>query len=299
MNSALNPNTNNCDCLTGYYTNQFGICTQKCGTNEIYDSVSQQCACLSGLGRVNGICTVCPAGSRASSDGSSCSICGENEQLVGGICVCKAGYALNSAKVCTICSNLPNGFIINGICSVCPSSLIFNGNQGCSCPGGKILQGTTCISQCKSDELLDSQGNCYTCGNNQVISNGKCVCTNGYILSSCGICTLSCSSNQFVFRGGCATCPLNTVYNSQIATCSCPNGYYKDAYGVCQQLVLKPITCNAGQYFDSTQGCLTCPGSCKTCSSATQCLTCSTNGFSANSQGVCQPTCGDGLILGS
>ena len=69
VNSAFNPSTKNCDCQSGYYTNQFGICTQKCGTNEAYDTVSQQCACLKGLGRVNGACTVCPAGSKASSDG--------------------------------------------------------------------------------------------------------------------------------------------------------------------------------------------------------------------------------------
>lgn len=151
VNSALNPSSNNCDCLTGFYTNQAGICTQKCGTNEDYDPISQQCACLSGLGRVNGVCTVCPAGSRPAADGSSCSICGNNEQLVGGVCVCQAGFALNSGRVCTACASLPNGFMINGVCSVCPNNLIYNGNQGCSCPSGKVLQGSTCISQCKSD----------------------------------------------------------------------------------------------------------------------------------------------------
>jgi len=78
VNSAPNPTTNNCDCLTGFYTNQYGICTQKCGTNEIYDTNSQQCLCLQGLGRVNGVCTVCPAGSKPTSDGSACSVCNVN-----------------------------------------------------------------------------------------------------------------------------------------------------------------------------------------------------------------------------
>lgn len=250
------------------------------------------------MARINGACTICPVGTTPASDGSGCSACGDNQQLVGGQCVCNNGYALNSNKVCTVCSSLPNGFLINGACSVCPSSLVYNGNQGCTCPPGRILQGSTCITQCKSDELLDSQGNCYTCGNNQVISNGKCVCISGFTLNSCGVCFLSCSSNQFVYQGGCATCPLNTVFNSQINGCACPTGYYKDTYGVCQQLVLKPIDCAAGQYFDSNSGCITCLGSCKTCKSATQCLTCVTNGYSPDSNGVCQPTCGDGLILG-
>lgn len=94
-------------------------------------------------------------------------------------------------------------------------------------------------------------------------------------------------------------CPLNTVYKAEINGCDCPTGQYKDLYGVCQQLVLRPINCSAGQYFDQTNGCVACPGSCSTCSSATVCTACATTGFVPNSAGVCTPKCGDGLILGS
>jgi hypothetical protein len=72
-----------------------------------------------------------------------------------------------------------------------------------------------------------------------------------------------------------------------------------DTYGVCQKLVLKAVTCPDGQFFDSNNGCTACSSSCKTCKSATQCVTCATAGYSANSQGVCSATCGDGLIVGS
>lgn len=132
-----------------------------------------------------------------------------------------------------------------------------------------------------------------------MISNGRCVCRTGYSLNSCGICILACSAGQFAYQGGCAVCPLNTVFNSQINGCSCPDGYYKDINGVCSQVVLRPVDCPSGQYFDSSNGCVTCPGSCKTCKSATQCTSCATTGFSPNSQGTCVPTCGDGLVLGS
>lgn len=297
VNSALNKAKNTCDCVDGYYTNQFGICTKKCGTNEAYDPSVQQCKCLSGLGRINGVCTVCPSGTQVA--GEVCSSCAENEQLANGKCICKSGYAYNSGKVCTICSSIPNSFLINGICSVCPSGLVYNGNYGCDCPAGKVKQGSSCIGQCQADELLDSQGNCYTCGNNQVISGGKCICKTGYVLNSCGVCTLSCSSGQFPFQGGCAVCPLNTVYNVQIGGCSCPDGYYKDNFGVCAQVVLKAITCPDGQYFDSTNGCVACPGSCKTCSSATKCTSCTTIGYAPNAAGTCVPKCGDGLVVGS
>ena len=151
VNSQLNPVTNNCDCSNGYYTNQNGVCTLKCATNEIYSADTQLCRCRSGLGRVNGVCTVCPDGSTASADGSACNVCGVNQQLSGGKCICITGYALNSDGICTLCSNLPNGFLINGLCSVCPNTMVYNGNQGCSCPPGKVLKGRLCASQCQAD----------------------------------------------------------------------------------------------------------------------------------------------------
>ena len=32
-------------------------------------------------------------------------------------------------------------------------------------------------------------------------------------LNQCGVCTLRCSSGLFPFQGGCAVCPLNTLFN--------------------------------------------------------------------------------------
>jgi proprotein convertase subtilisin/kexin type 5 len=299
LNAAYNSATKNCECASGFFTNQFGLCTRKCGTNEVYDSSIQDCNCIKGLGRINGACQVCPAGSTPAADGSGCSNCKANEVLVNGQCLCQQGYAFNSGRVCTICSNIPNGFLVNGICSVCPGNTIYDGVSKCRCPAGKTAQGSRCISQCQADELLDDKGNCYTCGSNQVIFGGKCVCASGYSLNDCGVCTLGCSGNQFAFRGACATCPLNTVYNAAINGCACPQGFYMNTYGICEKLILVPITCPDGQYFDSNNGCQACTASCKTCNNANTCLTCSTRGYSANSAGNCVPTCGDGLLVGT
>ena len=247
---------------------------------------------------MNGACQICPQGSTPASDGSGCSACGPNQVQVGGICVCQQGFASNSAGVCTSCSSLPNGFMISGHCAVCPFSMVYNGNA-CACPLGKVLQGGSCVSQCQGDEILDGKGNCYTCKNNQVLSNGACVCAPGYVQQRDGPCVLSCAGNQFVFQNSaCATCPLNTIYNPLINGCACPSGFYMDSYGTCQKLVLHGISCPAGQYFDSNSGCLPCAASCKTCKSATKCITCANIGFSANSQGVCTAICGDGLVVG-
>lgn len=135
--------------------------------------------------------------------------------------------------------------MLNGFCVVCPGNMVAINNE-CVCPQGKTSQGSLCISQCQDDEILDNNGNCYTCGNNQVISNGACVCASGYQLSDCGVCELSCSSQQFNFQGACAVCPLNTIYNAAINGCSCPSGFYMDNYGVCKKLTLQPIVCPTG-----------------------------------------------------
>ena len=192
---------------------------------------------------------MCPAGSRPTADGEGCNHCRVNEELVAGRCTCMAGFAYNKAGVCTACGQLDNGFLINGICAVCPGNLIYNG-KACGCPSGKIAQGNRCISQCKNDELLDSDGNCYTCSTNQVVSNGQCVCKPGFRLSSCGVCELSCAQGEFSFQGTCATCPLNTIYIESINGCDCPKGFYKDTFGTCQKLVLPPVDCGEGYYFD-------------------------------------------------
>lgn len=118
-------------------------------------------------------------------------------------------------------------------------------------------------------------------------------------MNSCGVCELSCANNEFTFQGACATCPLNTLYNAATNGCVCPQGFYMDSYGICQKLVLKPIDCPNGQYFDSEKGCVACQGDCKTCKSANVCTACNAEGYAPDSFGKCQPKCGDGLIVGN
>lgn len=72
-----------------------------------------------------------------------------------------------------------------------------------------------------------------------------------------------------------------------------------DNYGICQTLVLNPISCPNGQYFNATSGCLPCSPQCKTCTSSTQCSSCSSVGYAVNSLGQCAATCGNGLIAGT
>jgi len=70
-----------------------------------------------------------------------------------------------------------------------------------------------------------------------------------------------------------------------------------DTSGICVRLVLNPITCPDGQFFDSEKGCQACSPTCKTCRAATECLTCAEAGYTANAQGAFAPVCGDGIFV--
>ena len=188
LNAHYSSERKKCDCKDGFFLDQVGSCVAKCGTNEIYDQSSQRCRCIGGLGKVNGACQICPTGSRPTANGDGCNFCKVNEQLLNGVCVCEAGYATNSAGVCTVCSSLDNAFIINGVCAKCPGGKVFDGRSACVCPAGRVEQAGMCIAQCKSDELVDASGNCYSCALNQIVSNGRCICKAGYRISSCGVC---------------------------------------------------------------------------------------------------------------
>jgi len=78
------------------------------------------------------------------------------------------------------------------------------------------------------DACLPS-GTPLKCGTNQVVSSGKCVCSDGF---------------QNV-NGSCITmCDVNSIYNSTSKSCQCKFGYYM-IQNVCG-------TCPANRIYNST-----------------------------------------------
>lgn len=142
----------------------------------------------------------------------TCGACGLNQVFSNGNCICVTGYIPNQQNVCTQCSSVIGYFLINGQCATCPGDLVYNG-QICACPSGSTKIGSKCQLSCNSDELVDTNGLCYSCPIYEIISNGVCVCQTNYIRNSVnGQCQLSCPSNQFIYQGRCAQCPLNLQY---------------------------------------------------------------------------------------
>ena len=125
--------------------------------------------------------------------------------------------------------------------------------------------------------------------------DGRCECREGYQRLG-NFCEIACSDGQYVINGRCARCALNTVYNVQLGACVCAEGYYKNSFGYCEQVILPPVSCDDGSYFVEGQGCMTCPTGCSSCSSATVCTACTAVGY-IPSGAQCVPNCGDGRII--
>lgn len=151
-----------------------------------------------------------------------------------------------------------------------------------------------CVASCQTGQLIDGNGVCYWCPINEVIVGGQCVCKAGY--SRVGArCELQCQAGQNIINGLCGTCVSGTIYNPQLQSCVCKEGYYKNNYGFCERSTLIPVTCDRGFYHNGDTGCVACPEGCLACSSATQCTECPP--FYEPSGSRCIAKCGDGYAV--
>ena len=60
IRSKYNRISKACECESGYFLNEYGICSFKCGQNEVYSERLSRCVCVQGLGKVNNACQLCP-----------------------------------------------------------------------------------------------------------------------------------------------------------------------------------------------------------------------------------------------
>ena len=127
--------------------------------------------------------------------------------------------------------------------------------------------------------------------------NGQCQCANGFSRNTAGRCTLSCPGNQVSIGGLCATCAGGTIYDATLEACLCPEGTYKNNFGICEQTVVTPVTCDPGFYFENDNGCVACPNGCQECASANVCTKCPT--YYKPSGASCIADCGDGYAIPS
>lgn len=110
------------------------------------------------------------------------------------------------------------------------------------------------------------------------------------------ICELKCEPNQHVINGICASCSLNSVFDPELNSCICPEGYYRNNFKFCEKHIPTPVSCESGSYFEENEGCKSCPIGCSSCENRNKCTACHGIGY-IPSGGSCVPECGDGIII--
>lgn len=195
---------------------------------------------------------------------------------------------------CVNCAAL-GFFEINGLCGSCPTNNEWNGSE-CVCKVGFSNVNGFCVQACQPGQLVDALGQCFVCLVNEVIENNQCVCKSGFTRNPQNICMRMCDEGQVLINGICGTCVLGAVYNPLLEDCICPAGTVRNMFGFCVRNDLTPVTCVSGQFFDSDQGCLSCPTGCSLCLNANLCTECASVNFIPQGN-QCVPLCGDGAII--
>lgn len=217
-----------CVCLSNFYPS--GSSCVPCIPNSVYDSSQRQCVCIPGYSSVNGQCVNSPS--------------------------CPQGSTWNPSTNSCRC-NIQGHYVINNVCSPCPSNSFWNGIT-CQCNPNFIQSGSSCIPSCPTGSTWNGQsctcsfgfnligGTCVQCDPNSSYNSNQqtCICNSGFYgtWQQCSRCDSSCS-----------TCTSATQCTS------CPSGSNLNSLGVCVR------GCSGSNYIDANNLCKPCMANCVLC----------------------------------
>lgn len=242
-------------------------------------------------------CTTCPFGYMLASAGGGISTCNTpcpancvtcfnalGTQLSGinpnniACSSCETGYGLSITGSCLPC--LSNCRVCSGlqqsICIECGQGFYLNSNYGCSlcsmgCSACTPAGCTTCLS---GYNLAVSNGAticaplcnfpCASCNNNS--PNSCTSCLFGYTLSGTTCTVSTCSTDS---TNSCYYCGVGSVLVNGACT-ACGSNCWR-----CNPSSPSQCTSCPPQYFLSGTSCVACSSGCQTCTSASNCVTCS------------------------
>ncbi|CAG9316198.1 unnamed protein product [Blepharisma stoltei] len=298
QHASFNAQNTACQCSPGYFgaANSCTACTINCATCS--NSAANCQLCQDTIHMTSPPACACPS----------------NSAQIGSSCVCNNGFFYSSSTVCSACAPQCSTCSALTQCTQCSDTVHMSPIPACSCPANGALQGSTCIcntgyffssstvcSSCNSNcaTCSTTAGNCLTCSDathmsaapvctcpsNSVLTNGACVCPNGFFYStatSCVACAGQCATCSTT-NTNCQTCS-DPTHMTAAPACSCPtNGVLSGTSCVC----------NSGYYFSSNTVCAACTTPCAQCSgSATTCTGCIDGYYlHGNVCLTCQPPC--------
>jgi len=270
-----------CVCNDGYYFSSNSVCSPCAGQCQTCSALNTCTACTDSI-HTNGIPTcTCPT----------------NSAFTNSQCVCSTGYFYSNPTTCTQCATNCASCVNSALnCVTCTDTVHMGTPPQCVCPALSSLVGNTCVcnngyyystntlcSQCapQCGTCTTSNTNCQTCidtthmsaapqcncPTNSALTNGSCVCNNGFYYSAattCSACNAQCATCS-TSAAACSTC-IDTTHMTAAPACSCPAS---------STLTNGNCVCNPGYYYSSNTMCSACSTQCSTCTtSSTNCLTC-------------------------
>lgn len=303
-----------CICGPGFQTCNDKSCIEesRCGPGQTPNLTTCQCECASGKVFCGGRCIDdpdCGADQILVADANGqCSCECRNENLVignNGTCECPNSCGPNELQNTTTCA-----------CDQCQSGFT-------RCTNGTT---TTCVANCPSDQVLNSNCSCECRNVNQEIVGGQCVCTNTAFAANCSAtggtfnpntCRCNCPATTAENNQGFCVCPANAATAActgsggeldETCGCTCPSGKVLNASGQCECITTDFTTActGSGGQLTATCGC-TCPQG-KTANTSGECV-CNTvctggtvdpatcvctcpEGQTVNASGQCVSNCG-------
>ncbi|KAL4470078.1 hypothetical protein ABPG72_008737 [Tetrahymena utriculariae] len=256
---VYNPLTQKCDCIRGYYDKNISLC-DKCDPQCVTcQGVSNQCLTCDGLkyrtlDPLSNKC-VCQPG-YFSNDTNNLDLCQKCQSICAtcdnktGLCITCSGSNRDFTQNCKCQSGYSD---VGGVCQKCDRTCP---NQ---CVGPLKTQCSDCSSLLPPGQDLNRQFNPVN-----GLTTGTCDCKTGFSEdinnpnnSQCIQCNQKCLTCFQPVKPGsqmfCLSCNPSQNRYLQVSQCLCLPGYYDDGTNTCQ----------------------TCDPKCKTCSSSTNCTSCS------------------------
>uniref|UniRef100_A0A8D8XPL7 furin n=1 Tax=Cacopsylla melanoneura TaxID=428564 RepID=A0A8D8XPL7_9HEMI len=252
--TCIGPAAKECvTCRSGYYE-LAGICYSSCPVTYYPDKKRRECR-------------PCPSGCATCTSGGQCTSCLSDYELKSNDCI-KSGTAN--------CS--PSQYWSGSACEKCHSTCgLCDGPAADSCltcPDGKLLEASSCVSSCSKGFYQDkdntctpclhtctqcvSRINCTMCTLPLVLQSGQCraTCANGYYsdLGACSKCYLSCMTCAGPRRDQCVTCPRGWQLAGGECHPECPTGFFMSDFG-CQKCHHYCRTCKG----EGPLQCTSCP----------------------------------------
>ena len=188
MDSGISCTACDSDCLQCMEGNQCVVCAD---TKAV--AVGGVCQCVDGYKISGGVCVLCDYTCEICTIESKCTACVDENAVVaasGDYCLCPEGFYNDT--VCTACDETCMN-CSKTLCLQCYDPAAQVAGSACVCPGASYFLAGGCVScaegcfGCTSSGCYNCtayssvvQGNC-TCGVDRVMTNGACVCIDGYV----------------------------------------------------------------------------------------------------------------------